>query len=155
MRFFKEELGSTEKLIDFLAESLKPETGEKIRANADLIRESLAHYEEDNPVLLTMKARRLTYARERLLSYAEIITDARPVFDSIGENIHEFVVTHSLVITSQVGNESRKEYYSIDNADLLNIRKACDRAFIKARTLKSALEEKWPTKVLKDNDSRS
>ncbi len=112
---------------------------------------ALRLYNKDNPVSLTFKAQRLTYNRERLFHEVEIISDARPIFDTKGEKVIEFVVTHSLVVSYFVNGDYQRQYYSVDNADILNLRTACDRAILKSRTPKDALGEKWPTEVLRDD----
>lgn len=60
---------------------------------------------------------------------------------------------------SQVGDsshEARNPHFqaipvAIDAADVLNLRKAADRAVIKGKTLKTALQTKWKTEVPRDD----
>ena len=151
LRIMEEDAGNVDSAIERISQLVAPDVANRIKENVEFLKEAVNSYGRDNPVYITTKAQRLTYARERLFSQAEIITDARPIFNSTGEEIIEFVITHSFVLTSVVDNEVHREFYSIDNADLLNLRKACDRALVKARTLKIALEAKWPTEVLNDD----
>ena len=148
-----EDLGDFDALMTSIIQSVKTDVAEKIKSSVDVIRSALNLYNKDNPVSITLKAQRLTYSRERLFYNAEIITDARPIFDSSGEKVIEFVVTHCLVITSVVDGRRQERYYSIDHADLLILRKACDQALVKSRTLKLAMEDKWPTEILKSNET--
>lgn len=154
IRDLNERLGSFDLVIDRLSLWVKPELAKLIREKANDLNAIVNLYGRDNSVTTTFKAQRLTYLREKLFSSVEIVTDARPIFDASGEAVVEFVVTHSLVITSYANNRQEKNFYAVDNADLLSLRKACDRAFLKARALKDALGERWPTEVLQDAESQ-
>ena len=123
----------------------------KLDASKDKIIAAITSYDQDNPVSISFKAQKLTYFREKLFHEAEIITDARPVFDAKGENILEMVITHSLVITYWTAGTFQTMHLAIDAADVLDLRKAADRAVIKGKTLKNALQTKWKTEVPRDD----
>jgi hypothetical protein len=148
----KAEFGSTEAAVDRLISLSPPALAEKITQQRAELAAVIEGYDENNPVSTTLKSHRLTYLRETLLHEAEIITDARPIFDATGENILQFVITHSLVMSVWADGRFRRQQISVDNADVLALRKACDRAIIKSRALKQALDAKWTTEILQDAD---
>jgi len=113
--------------------------------------DAIKSYDQDNPVSISYKAQKLTYLREKLFHDVEIITDARPVFDGKGERILEMVITHSLVITYWTAGSFQTIHLAIDAADVLSIRKATDRAIVKGKSLKSALQKMWKTGVPRDD----
>jgi hypothetical protein len=134
-------LGSLDKAFDRVIEICGKENlaglDEKRAAISKAIHE---YYDDNNPVAISVKAQRLVFAREKLLIDAEIITDARPVYDSSGKEILEFIITHSLVATYHTGGEDPMAIHlSMDAADIEKLRKACERAVIKAHTLKEHL----------------
>lgn len=150
----KEDLGSFEKALDRISAGVPADLSKKIEENKANLVKIISNYSRDNPVSISFKAQRLTYLRDSLLHEAEIMTDVRPIFDESGANIIEFVVTHELITTSFSNEKFTRHHFSVDNADLLTLRKACDRALLKAQTLKKAFEEKkWPIEVLRDEAS--
>jgi hypothetical protein len=136
-------LGGLEKAIDRVLEIFGKENLSDLEKKRAQITKSLAAYTEDNPVAISVKAQRLTYLRENMLADAEIITDARPIYNTKGDKIFEFVITHSLVITSNSDDgKTVKIHFSIDAEDILTLFKACERAILKAHTLKQELGPK-------------
>lgn len=151
IRLIEEDQGSLNGALDRVRSGLPPEMAVLFDEARPKITASAEAYDQNNPVSLSFKAQRLVYLREKLFHDAEIVTDARPVFDESGQKIVEFVVTHDLVMTYYSNRDFITEHMSIDNADILKIRRACDRAVVKAGTLKEALGSKWKTEVLRDD----
>ena len=151
LRDLADEAGSPKAALSKVTEGLTGDVASAVENSTQAISEALALYDQDNPVALSFKAQRLTYLRERLFHEAEIISDARPVFDGKGERIVEFVISHSLIVTSFWDGSFHRQHYAVDNADIVAIRRACDRALLKSHALKDALGGKWPTEVLRDD----
>jgi hypothetical protein len=113
----------------------------------------MQQYERDNAVSLSYKAQRLTYMRENVYQQAEIITDARPVFDEKGQKIVEYIIAHYLVITYFRHGRVENVHLALDAADVLKLHNVCDRAVIKARALKNELGDR--ARILRDDDATS
>jgi len=122
--------------------------------NKNAIISALDSYNPDDAFSITVKAQKLSYLYERLLHDAEIITDARPVYNSKGDDILEFVITHTLVLTSaSLEGETERLHLAMDAVDVLKLQKACERAIIKAKILRAQLAQnkKWNVGILRDN----
>jgi hypothetical protein len=147
------EFGSTKKATDQLADSLNDDVATRLRENIESIARAVEKYSGDNAVTISYKAQRLTYLRENIYQDAEIITDARPVFDGNGEKIIEYLVTHYLVATYFHHGRFEQIHLAMDAADVVKLRKACDRAIIKSKTLKAELGHK--ARILREDDGNS
>jgi len=156
LNVLKKEYGSSELAFEKVSDALGSEIEKKWKAQKAAILSALEAYSDDNPVAITSKAERLAFLREHVFRSAEIITDARPVYDAAGEKVFEMIITHSLIVTfTSPGNVSDKLHFTMDAADVLKLRQACDRAIVKAKTLKSALDKfgAWPTDIMRDYDN--
>jgi hypothetical protein len=145
-----EEFGSTNKMLDDLIVNLDERVSAKLKAKKEAIGLAIEEYAQGNAVSLSYKAQRLTYLRENIYQQSEIITDARPVFDTRGEKIVEYLITHNLVITYFSQGRPANVHLALDAADVLKLRKACDRAVIKAKALKSELGDR--ARILREDD---
>jgi hypothetical protein len=143
-------LGSIEEAIEKISASIDAETGKEVLLQAVELRDALTKYAADNPISISFKAQRLTFQRDKLFQTADILTDARPVFNSTGDKIIEFIVTHELVITWTSSSDSVTKHISLDNADLLILRRACDKAFLKSKSVRDALQDSFYTEVVRD-----
>lgn len=157
LNVIRKEFGGAEIAFEKIAEALSPEAAKKWSEKKALILSAMAAYSEDNPVSISVKAQKLTFLREKIYRDAEIITDARPVYDSTGEKVLEILITHSLVANYLVRDRVETVHLAMDAADVLKLRKACDRAIVKAKALKTALGDKsdWVIEVLRDEDNVS
>jgi hypothetical protein len=146
----KSEFGTSDLAIENLITALGTDAVPGLEEARDKIRAALEVYSDDNPIAISLKAQRLGYLREKLFVDSEVITDARPVFDSKAEKVLEYVITNSLVLTfhEDEGNDARAQHkhhrlhITLDLDDLLKLKKACDRALLKARALKNELGDK-------------
>ena len=155
LRALSDEAGGPDRAFEQVRRAVEPEQQEKLDTAKDNIIAAIKAYDGDNAVSISFKAQKLTYLREKLFHELEIITDARPVFDLKGERILEMVVTHSLVITYWARTGFETIHLALDAADLFSVRKATDRAIIKAKTLKDALSAQWKTRVVRDDNTGS
>lgn len=135
------ELGSPNKALD-QAVRVFGKTLPQLEQKKEEIKAILEAYGNDNPVATSAKAQYLAYLHERLLERAEIITDARPVYDMEGKNVLEFVIVHSLVLTQVKDGHRERVHFALDASDLAAVRKACDRAILKQGALKATLGKK-------------
>ena len=139
-----------ERIESGISGSFAPELASK---RAELV-QALAVYTQDNPILLAFKSQRLAYLYQNIYRDAELITDSRPIFNSDGDKVLEFMVSHSLAITYTTGSSrSERIHLTLDAGDVLKLRKACDRAILKAKTLKDALGKsaEWQIHILRDD----
>lgn len=151
VRELSTDLGSLELGLNRVIKAVDQTIAAKVEKNKTAILAALKAYGYDNPVTLTIKSQRLTYSRERLFYDAEILTDARPVFDKSGAKILQFIITHDLALTSMVDGQIRQEHISLDHADVATLRDACIRAILKANTLRDVLgKTAAPTVIVRD-----
>jgi hypothetical protein len=144
-------VGGIDQLTSLLTKRLTPERAQEVATNKDSIRTLLDMYNKDHPLALSMKAEKLSYLHQNLYQDGEIITDARPIFDSDGVKVIEFVIMHSFVLNHySYGSSGKRTHFAMDSIDVLRLRDACDRAIKKATNLKAALGEKWTVKILND-----
>jgi hypothetical protein len=154
LRNLAEEFGAPEKMLDDLILHLDEGISTKLKQKKEAIARAVREYGQDNAVSLSYKAQRITYMRENIYQQAEIITDARPVFDEKGENVVEYLITHNMVVTYfRNGRGAENVHLAMDAADVLKLRKACDRAVVKAKALKRELGDR--ARILRDDDANS
>jgi hypothetical protein len=150
------EFGSAEDAFIRVMSALQPDLGKRYNDNKDKILKALARYAQDTPIHISAKAQRLAYYHENIYRDSDIITDVRPIFDSAGGNVLEMIISHSLVVTYSSSNRTERIHLEMDAGDVLKLRKACDRAILKANTLKQALGgtgQKWKIQLLRDGDA--
>jgi hypothetical protein len=150
LKNLSEEFGGTKKAIDQLSNTLRDDVSSKLKEKNDSIVKAIERYAGDNSVTISYKAQRLTYIRENIYQDAEIITDVRPVFDAKGEKIIEYLITHYLVATYFHNGRFEQIHLAMDAADVVKLRKGCDRAIIKSRAIKAELGDK--ARILRDDD---
>ncbi len=152
----QQDAGGADEVVAFLLKRLTPERGVEVDKHKSDIMELLALYSKEHPIVLSIKAEKLSYLHENLYQDAEIITDARPVFGSDGASIVEFIVTHSLVLRHySFGSSPKRVHFSMDAADVSHLKEACERAETKAASLKSALGGSWPVRILNERSGNA
>jgi DNA-binding PucR family transcriptional regulator len=86
------------------------------------------------------KARILRYEHERTLHDLRILTDARPVFgNDVAVRPDAAVIFHMLKIAYHGSRGVEQIYFSLDEGDLEELKKALLRAEAKAKSLREAL----------------
>jgi hypothetical protein len=121
----------------------EPSAGEDLstwKGAVDAIRDQLGKVGPDHPFSVARKAERLARTHENVVYEVKVITDLRPVFSKAGDKILESVVTHTLLIEYFDGSRSTRIELGLDASDLAELRKVCERAELKAVTLKEALK---------------
>jgi hypothetical protein len=99
------------------------------------------------------KALDLAYEYHDLYQRARIITDIRPVFTQNGLSIQGCIVTHTLQITFVDDNGTHDTYILIDESDIDQLMRACERAKIKSQTVKRLIETmKVPVHVIGEDE---
>ncbi len=135
----KDSVRSSSAIFSEISAHLDGDTKSTWDQSEHLITSAISSYSHDNPVALSIKAHKLAFNFERIGTDFDIITDARPVFNSSGDEMVECVITHTLVVNSTVNRSNQRVYFALDRSDLLSLRSACDRAILKAKTLNKAL----------------
>jgi hypothetical protein len=152
----EEEFGTASDALDRIISAVDQELANKIEENKSRMLEMLEAYKGNHPINITFKAQKLAYLHERIYREGEIITDVRPVFDATGEKVLEAIIGHTLTISfSRVGQNNERIHLALDAGDVLDLRKACDRAIIKAKTLQSSFASSdlnWKIHILRGED---
>jgi hypothetical protein len=72
----------------------------------------------------------------------------RPVFDDAGESIKQTIVTHTILIDYSDGGDNRQLQVAMDASDIAELRRLCERAEVKAASLRSVLKDMpWPVSI--------
>jgi len=149
-----QETGDNEKTFELISDRLPPDVREQWSNKKLVIKSILALLADDHPAVISFKAQRLSFSYERIFMDAEIITDVRPVYTMKGDEILEMIIQHKLVITQHDSNHRNTDiHFVMDARDLVNLKKACDRAILKAKVLKDSLGNlPWVTEILSDDE---
>jgi len=84
----------------------------------------------------------LRYEHERTVHDLRIVTDARPIFgNSVEQPPEAFAIVHTLKIAYHRSGRIEEEFFSFDEFDLEDLREAVERAELKARSLRAALNK--------------
>jgi hypothetical protein len=149
-----QEAGDAAKAFELIADRLAPDTRQQWANKKPVIESILALLAADHPAVISVKAQRLSFSYERIFMEAEILTDARPVYTIAGDKILEMIIQHKLVITQHDSNHRNTDtHFVMDARDLVNLKKACDRAIQKAKVLKDSLGNlPWVTEILSEDE---
>jgi hypothetical protein len=146
LTFLKNRLGlKSQKLIDVIISNLDQQAPRdwiaknlsSLKSASSIIAKVLDTLNADHPLVIASKAEQLRLSYQNLLTDARIITDLRPVFDSSAKKIAEFIISHNLLINYFDGTETRRIVFALDTNDVVNLRRICERAQEKERSLKS------------------
>lgn len=103
----------------------------------------------EHPLNIGRKAEQLAYLHQNVLTSARLVTDVRPVFDVPAQRILKALIIHTLFIEYSDGGQDQRIAFALDADDVAQLRRLCDRAELKAATLKAAMAETtWPTAVI-------
>ena len=136
------------RLVEIIGKSLTLQADEEWKTRylkewqetSETLSTALDSLADDHPLLISGKAHTLAYAHDHLLMASRVITDVRPVFDAAGERILETVITHTLAISYMDSGETRRAIsFALDQRDVNELRKQCERAERKAKVVKSSL----------------
>lgn len=106
------------------------------QAEWDSIAVSMQGLIDSTPIRLVTKAMELSYDYANLLRKARIITDLRPLFDDEGEKVEGGVVTHTLRVAYLSDDGGHEVSLALDLQDVKKLREQCDRAIIKANSIR-------------------
>jgi hypothetical protein len=113
------------------------------------IAEFLGSISEEHPLTILTKAEHLALSYENLFTDARLLTDIRPVFDSSGTKVIEYLIAHTLLIEYYAEPKRREIALALDASDVVRLKQLCERAETKAATLKKTFEdEKWRSFVV-------
>ncbi|KAA1260421.1 hypothetical protein LF1_29610 [Rubripirellula obstinata] len=102
----------------------------------DSIAVSMQGLIDSTPIRLLTKAMELSYDYANLLRKARIITDLRPLFDDEGEKVEGGVVTHTLRVAYSSDDGGHEVSLALDLQDVKKLREQCDRAIVKANSIR-------------------
>jgi hypothetical protein len=89
---------------------------------------------------LATKSNVLNWEHERILHSLRILTDARPIFGIDVEKPPEAIaIGHMLKLAYHRGGRLEEEFFALDEEDLQTLKKAVQRAELKAKSLRAAL----------------
>jgi len=155
LRHLEAEFGTPGEAFSRVIAAVDRDLAKQLEEKKDNILGAVKIYKDDHPIYISYKAQRLAYLHERIYRDAEIITDVRPVFDSTGEKVLEAVISHTLVVNFGTLGRSERSHFAMDAGDVLKLRKACDRAISKAKSLQSAFAGSrldWKIHILRGED---
>jgi hypothetical protein len=145
-----------ERMIEILTVSLQRDASERWkeeyfqewRDSCEAIVGAIEKIHEDHPLFVSEKAESLAYSHQNILTSQRIITDIRPVFDTAGAEIKETLILHTLLIEYYDGISAPKRIaFTLDLADIAELRKACQRAEGKAKSALHALDSLNPIEL--------
>jgi hypothetical protein len=90
---------------------------------------------------VSSRANDVQHEYEKLFSSARILTDLRPLFGSSGTEILGMMIVHNLEISYHHNHEYKEAFFAMDESDLALLRKALDRAELKAASLQQVLKK--------------
>lgn len=129
-----------EEFVSDVCEFLASSESKEFRLSVDRVGQFSARLTEFlgiDPLNYAAKAAVLRYEHERTVCHLRIITDARPVFGTEKvERPEAVVIFHMLKIAYHDVNRVKESFFSFDEKDLDDLRKAIERAEAKARKLK-------------------
>ncbi len=97
----------------------------------------------------------LLYEHENLLQSARVVTDIRPVFSEDASYIEGSVVSHTLRLRYDSTEGDHSISVAMDEADIRELKRQCERALVKAQTARTLMVEKSevPTVISGDNSN--
>jgi hypothetical protein len=154
LQLITQETNDHQKTFDSIADRLPDDAREKWIAAKEQILSTLRLIDADHPVVISQKARRLSFVHERILVNTEIITDVRPVYTTKGDRILDMIIQHKLVVTQHDSTHRDIDFqFVMDARDIVNLKTACERAIQKAQVLQESLANSpWVTEVLNTDD---
>lgn len=106
-----------------------------------------------HPLMVAARAEQLAYIQEKLFTNVRIVTEIRPVFDETGNEILQSTVSHDLILDYYHGQNPERLQITMDAEDVIELRRACERAERKAGAIKTALQNlPWKTLVLAESE---
>lgn len=123
----------------------------------DSIAVSMQGLIDSTPIRLVTKAMELSYDYANLLRKARIITDLRPLFDDEGEKVEGGVVTHTLRVAYSSDDGGHEVSLALDLQDVKKLREQCDRAIVKANSIRDEFVQstKKPCLISGESEERN
>jgi hypothetical protein len=150
---------STAETIEVISANLRrvsksPEDLEKLptwdTARTKIV-EAASQLNSDHPIIACHKAFRVASSREYELVGMKIFTDARPVFNEVGDTIIQTVISHVLSLDYHDGEDHHVIQFNLDATHITELRRISERAEKKAGVLKNDLKRMdWPTSIFRE-----
>lgn len=90
---------------------------------------------------ITSKAMGILLDQSHVFYSAAILTDIRPVFNKKGDSVDAAVIVHNLRIHYGQDSEHKDFFVALDTSDIQSLRKALDRADLKAKCLQGLVKK--------------
>jgi hypothetical protein len=126
-------------LTDVMQASARPELKLTEEEKADF-EKRLDRLLKISVLTTSAKVQRLRFDYSNTFSDAHVITDMRPIFDKPGERPVGCAIAHTLKLEYHEGGDHKEFYVALDADDVETLKKALQRAEIKAASLKSVLK---------------
>jgi hypothetical protein len=142
--------GAVPDILDNISHGLVAQKWDQQQLNQwQVCSEVIARLLKSAAVLSSSKAIDLSYDFARIYLAARIITDVRPIFDELREEIIGNVITQTLRIdyTSSEGTESTISV-AMDTDDIQQLLRSCEGAVSKATTIRRAIENEWEKEAI-------
>jgi hypothetical protein len=108
---------------------------------------------QDRNVRLAAAAIELSYDYANLLQRTKILTDIRPLFNEVGDEIEAAVVSYTLRLHFSTSEGDHELSVALDESDVKMLRAQCDRAITKANTARSLVVDSCNIPVTGVGDS--
>ena len=118
-----------------------------------MIREPFKDLLSLDNVKIVAKALDLHYDYANLFQSARVVTDIRPLFDDDGTKIKAAVVSFTLRLYFDNREGDHSLSLALDEADVQELMKQCERALVKAKTAKSLMERNRMPILVAGDDS--
>ena len=99
-------------------------------------------------VRLAAKAIELVYDYANLLRRSQMLTDVRPLFNKDADAIEGAVVSYTLRLHYDTADGEHELSIALDESDVKKLADQCNRALVKAATLRAFLAEKCGVSVI-------
>lgn len=134
---------STEEFVADICDFLQSSESKEFRlpqGKVGLISDRLKKFLSIDALDRAAKATILRYEHERTLCSLRILTDARPVFgNDASERPETVVIFHMLKIAYHESGDVKEIFFSLDENDLEELKRAVLRAEVKFKTMKEVL----------------
>jgi hypothetical protein len=136
-------------LVDLIAQSLEKQATpgwrrthlKRWKDTKAKIAEAIESIGEVEVFLVLNKEKQLTYSYQNILTEIRIINEIRPVYNKEGSNILKLVMLYSLLIDYTSGGESKRIDFALDDADVAELKRLCERAQRKTAVAKARFSE--------------
>lgn len=130
-----------EEILNELKDALKEHWTEEEVRKWEKRKHVLERIVRNKSISLSVKALDLSYDFQKLFISGRIVTDVRPVFDEVRDDIVGGITYHTLRIDYTSDDGRHTVSFALDNDDLLQLKSACDNALRKTHVANGLLTD--------------